>query len=163
VIGGLQTERLELHPLPAAVAAALADDRETGARLLGVAPSPTWPHADLLDILPLQAAAAPDDERFGVWVIIESETATVVGDVGFRGPPGSDRTVEIGYSVVQDRRRRGYATEAAAALVDWVLSQPGVLAVVAGCNPGNVASIRTLEKLGFCRDGEANGELRWRI
>jgi ribosomal-protein-alanine N-acetyltransferase len=157
----LATERLELRPLPAAAAAALADDRETAARTLGVALSPVWPHADLLDILPLQAAAAPVQERFGVWVMIERETETVVGDIGFRGPPGPDRTVEIGYSVVPDRRRRGYATEAARALIAWALSQPGVGAIVAGCDQGNLPSIRTLERLGFSRTGEAKGELRW--
>ncbi len=130
--------------------------------MLGVALSPEWPHADLLDVLPLQAAAAQLEKRFGVWVMIEAETQTVVGDIGFLGPPGADSTVEIGYSVVPDRRRRGYATEAARALVDWALRQPGVRAVVAGCDKENVASIRTLERLGFSSTGETNGQLRWR-
>ncbi|MHB8649207.1 MAG: GNAT family N-acetyltransferase, partial [Gaiellaceae bacterium] len=67
----------------------------------------------LLDVLPLQAAAAPSDECFGVWVMIERDTGTVVGDVGFIGPPDESGIVEVGYSVIPDRRRRGYATEAA--------------------------------------------------
>ena len=158
----LQTERLDLLPLPAAAAGALLEDRETAARLLGGTLSPSWPHDDLLDVLPLQAAAGPDEERFGIWTLIERETGTVVGDIGFRGPPGADGTVEIGYCVIPDRRRRGFATEAARALIEWVLRQPGVHAVVAGCDRDNVASIRTLERLGFSRTGEANSELRWR-
>ncbi len=158
----LQTERLELCPLPPAAAAALPDDRETAARVLGVELPAAWPHADLLDVLPMQAAAGPDEERFGVWVIVEREAQTVVGDIGFMGPPGPDGTVEVGYSVIPDGRRRGYATEAARALVEWVLHQPGVRMVVAGCEKKNVPSIRTLEALGFSRTGEANGQLRWR-
>jgi ribosomal-protein-alanine N-acetyltransferase len=98
-----------------------------------------------------------------VWVIIERETETVVGDIGFIGPPGVDATVEIGYSVIPDRRRRGYATEAARALVDWVLREPGVREVVAGCDNENVPSIRMLERLGFARTGETNGQIRWRL
>ena len=88
---------------------------------------------------------------FGVWVIVERATGTVVGDIGFMGPPDDRATVEIGYSVVPDRRRRGYATEAARAMVGWALRRPDVNAVVAGCDEDNVASIRTLERTGFDR------------
>jgi len=160
---GLQTTRLELRPLPAAAAGALPEDRESAARLLGVTLSVEWPHGDLVELLPPQAAASLDDEAFGVWVIIERESATVVGDIGFTGPPGADRTVEIGYSVVPDRRGRGYATEAARALVDWALSQPQVGVLVAGCDQENAPSIRILERIGFIRTGDTNGQLRWRL
>ena len=51
---------------------------------------------------------------------------------------------------------------AAAALIDWALSQPEVRVLVAGCRPDNVPSIRTLERAGFHRSGEADGEIRWR-
>ena len=130
--------------------------------MLGAALHREWPQADLLDVLPLQAAIGPDEERFGVWVMIEREPATVVGDIGFLGAPGADGSIEIGYSVTPDRRGRGYATEAARALVDWALRQPGVTTVVASCDNSNVPSIRTLERLGFVRTGEAAGQIRWR-
>ena len=94
--------------------------------------------------------------------MIERESATVVGDIGFLGAPRADGSIEIGYSVIPDRRGRGYATEAARALVDWALRQPGVTTVVAGCDNSNVPSIRTLERLGFVRTGEAKGQIRWR-
>ena len=94
--------------------------------------------------------------------MIEGESKTVVGDIGFLGAPGADGSVEIGYSVIPDRRGRGYATEAARALVDWALRQPEVTTVVAGCDNDNVPSIRTLERLGFVRTGEADGQVRWR-
>ena len=116
-----------------------------------------------LDVLPLQAAAAHSEERFGVWVVIERESKTVIGDIGFIGPPGEDNTVEIGYSVIPDRRGRGYATEAARAFVDWALRQPRVDSVVAGCDNKNVPSIRILEGIGFVRSSESVGQLRWRL
>lgn len=159
----LHTKRLELRPLPAGAAAVLPDDREAAAGLLDATLSVEWPQRDLLDVLPLQAAASPDDEPFGVWVIIERESATVVGDIGFMGPPGEDRTVEIGYSVVPDRRGRGYATEATRALVEWALGESHVGAIVAGCDKKNAPSIRILERIGFVRTGETNGQLRWRL
>jgi RimJ/RimL family protein N-acetyltransferase len=86
---------------------------------------------------------------------------TVVGDAGFKGLP-ADGVVEIGYSVIPDRQQRGYVSEAAAALVNWVRSEEDVDAVLAACDRESVA-IRTLERLGFaptCMDGD---EIRWRL
>ena len=96
---------------------------------------------------------------------------TVVGDIGFHGPPDEAGRAEIGYSVVPGRRGRGYATEAAAALLRWAQAQPGVRQVVAGCDPGNAASATVLERAGLVRAGEAAGEaggetgdeLRWHV
>jgi ribosomal-protein-alanine N-acetyltransferase len=158
----LITARLGLRPLPAAAAKALPADRDAAARVLGASLSPDWPQPDLLDVLPLQAAVAPCNERFGIWTIIERESRTVVGDVGFRGPPDRSGAVEIGYSVVPGRRKRGYATEAARAVVEWALDQPAVSVVLAGCDADNVASIRILETIGFVRTGETGGQIRWR-
>lgn len=158
----LTTERLELRPLPAAAAIALLEDREQAARLAGAALASDWPQPDLLELLSRQASASQGAERFGVWAMIERATATVVGDVGFVGPPDERGSLELGYSVIPDRRGRGYAAEAARALVDWALDQPGVPVVVATCESGNVASLRTLERVGFVRAGEAGGRIRWR-
>jgi [ribosomal protein S5]-alanine N-acetyltransferase len=159
----LQAERLDLLPLDPRAAAALPDDRALAARVIGAQLASDWPARDVLDVLPIQARTSPETARFGVWVIIERPTATVVGDIGFLGPPGADQTVEIGYSIVPDRRRRGYATEAARALISWALGQPGVSMVVAGCDQTNLPSIRTLERLGFSRVEPAGDQLRWRL
>jgi [ribosomal protein S5]-alanine N-acetyltransferase len=160
----IQTERLELFPLSPEAAAALPDERERAAELIGATLPADWPHADLLDALPMHAAAAArDDARFGVWVIVERESDTVVGDIGFFGPPTPEGTVEIGYSVVDARRRRGYATEAATALVGWAKRQPNVHAVLARCDDANEPSMRTLERLGFARTGRIDELLAWRL
>jgi ribosomal-protein-alanine N-acetyltransferase len=121
-----------------------------------------WPQPDLLDALPIQASASPVDEPFGIWVMIERESRSIIGDVGFIGPPSDSGSIELGYSVIPDRRRRGYATEATRAIVAWALNQPGVEVVVASCDPNNAPSIRTLERIGFRRTGEADGQIRWR-
>jgi len=156
------TERLNLRPLPPAAASALPDNRIAAGGEIGAALHPQWPAGPVLGLLPALAALTPDQAVYRVWTIIERDTEMVVGDIGFKGPPGHDRTLEIGYSVVPDMRRRGYASEAAAALVAWGLRQPGVIAIVAECDEANQASIGTLERAGFVRTGRAAGMLRWR-
>jgi ribosomal-protein-alanine N-acetyltransferase len=158
----LMTERLELRPLPAAAANVLPKGRKEAGRILGAALSADWPEAELLDVLPIQASASLSNERFGIWVMIERESWSVVGDIGFIGPPSDGGCIEIGYSVIPDRRRRGYATEAARAIVDWTLQEPEVKVVIASCDDDNEPSIRTLERIGFHRAGEADGQIRWR-
>jgi ribosomal-protein-alanine N-acetyltransferase len=157
-IGGA---RLELTPLPAAAAAALPEDRSTAAGVIGSTLPAAWPQADLLDVLPMQAAAEPAAERFGIWLIIERDTNTVVGDIGFMGPPDGG-LVEIGFSVIPDRRRRGYATEAARSLIEWAFRDPGIREVTARSEPENEASARVLRAAGFGRVGQGRGVVRWR-
>ena len=159
----LVTDRLELKPVSARAAAALPDDREGAGRHLGARLAADWPSPHLLGLLARQASMSEETERFGVWAMIERDSGTVVGDIGFHGPPDDARSIEVGYSVIVDRRGRRYATEAAHVLVQWALSQPSIDVVVAGCDPDNVASIRTLEGVGFLQTGEMNGEIRWRL
>ena len=77
----------------------------------------------------------------------------VVGHVDFHGPPWMVGRADIGYSIFAARRRRGYATEAAQALVDWAFTQDQAQ-VFASVMPTNTASLRVVEKLGFAQVGE---------
>lgn len=153
--------RLELTPLPAAAAAALPDDRRAAVAIIGATLPDAWPQVDLLDVLPMQAAAQPEDEVRGVWLIIERDTGNVVGDIGFLGPAAGG-AVEIGFSVIPDRRRRGYATEAARTFIDWAFRDPRIREVTARSDPENEASARVLAAAGFSRLGVKGGLVEWR-
>jgi RimJ/RimL family protein N-acetyltransferase len=52
-------------------------------------------------------------------------------------------------------RGKGYAREAAAALIDAVFAQTDVHRIVASIDPANLASMRVLEHLGFRYEGTA--------
>lgn len=88
-----------------------------------------------------------------LWYMVLRENASgdpvVIGDIGFKGTPTPDGTVEIGYSVLSEFQRAGYATEAVAGLVAWAFSLPQVERVIAETYPELVASVRVLEKNGF--------------
>ena len=159
----IRTERLTLRPLPVAAAKALPGDRAWAAKSIGAALAADWPQPDLLDVLPMQAAASIAGEPYGVWVIIDSASEMVIGDVGFMGPPGDDGTIEIGYSVTPGYRGRGIATEAVRELARWGLNQPAVLSILARCESGNGPSIGVLTRVGFVRDGVEDAQLNWRL
>ena len=130
-------------------------------RTIGAILADAWPLAELLGVLPMQAAATPDQERFGIWLIVERDTKTVVGDIGFHGPPAGGR-LEIGFSVIPERRRRGYAAEAAGAMArmgDGSAGGPGGRREVRCRERG---SARTLAIAGFARVAEHDGQVEWR-
>jgi ribosomal-protein-alanine N-acetyltransferase len=159
----LRTQHLTLRPMPPAAAARLPADRAGAAALLGVALDDEWPLPDILDLMPVHALRTGAAARCSIWVMIETATSTVVGDVGFLDPPNEAGEMETGYSVVPSRRRRGYATEALAVLTGWAFEQPEVTAIVAGTDPDNDVSQRVLQRAGFEPAAPEPAELRWRL
>jgi ribosomal-protein-alanine N-acetyltransferase len=157
-----RTEHLILRPLPPGAAARLPADRAGATALLGALLDDQWPLPDILDLMPIHAHRSPTEAAFGIWVIIEAETNAVVGDIGFFRTPDAAGEVEIGYSVIPSRRRRGYASEAVAALVAWAFDQPGLTAILAGTDPDNDVSQRVLRQADFEVTAASPAEIRWR-
>jgi ribosomal-protein-alanine N-acetyltransferase len=160
----LETERLTLTPITAELVDALLHDRAAAERLVGAAVPPRFPDAELGGYLPVYAARVREDPSalgFGPWVAVSREDGSVVLSGGFLGKPGEERSIELGYGTDPAYRGRGFATEAALALAEWGLAQPGVERVVSRCDPANEPSVRVLEKAGFVRTGEADGMLLW--
>ena len=95
------------------------------------------------------------------WLVVD-ETGHVVGELGTKGPPDADGSVEIGYGLVGASRGRGLGTRAVTALVDWLSASPDVTALVAHVAADNHPSQRLLARLGFSHDGlSADGEHRY--
>ncbi len=68
--------------------------------------------------------------------------------------------VGFAYHLARSEWGRGYATEAARALVDWALDQSRIFRIWTLCDVENVAPVRVLEKLGLVREGVLK---RWSI
>lgn len=87
----------------------------------------------------------------------------VVGNCGWRGAPDADGSVEIGYLLVPAARRRGYGTEAVAAVIAESLRNEGVRKITAVVEVSNVASRRLLTRLGFQVTGSAPPDVRYAL
>ncbi|MEU8887210.1 GNAT family N-acetyltransferase [Streptomyces sp. NPDC048442] len=86
--------------------------------------------------------------EYGHRQMIEREAGQTVGSIGLFWPH-KDGKVEFGYGVAPSRRLRGYASEAARALVAHAFTAPGVHTVYAKVSLDNPASSRVLEKAGL--------------
>lgn len=85
---------------------------------------------------------------FGLWVIEERDAPKPIGLCGLiRRDTLPD--VDIGYSLLPEARGRGYAYEAAAAVLRHAFDVVGLTRLVAICTPDNAGSRRVLEKIGM--------------
>ena len=84
---------------------------------------------------------------YGVWLIHEESRSGLVGTAGLR--PLEDIGLEIFYSLAPGSWGRGYATEAARAVVEHALGPLGLPEVLAEVDEGNAASVAVVKRLGM--------------
>ena len=89
----------------------------------------------------------------GRWVNLalelhEPDGPTLVGDLACHLQEGG-RVVELGYTLLAEYQGRGFASEAAGALVDHLMTTTDVHRFEASLDPENVPSMRVLEAIGM--------------
>ncbi len=161
----IETARLSLVPLTLEMVEAATHDKGRLGQLISMRVPPAWPGADFEEVLPIVADGLRSNPAYSDWtrIIAHKSDGAAIGSMGFLQMPDETGTVEIGYGLIPDYRGYGYATEAAKALVEWALAQPGVRRVVAECNRDNTASVRVLEKLGMHRLSDEDEPIKWEL
>jgi [ribosomal protein S5]-alanine N-acetyltransferase len=85
--------------------------------------------------------------------IVERATGSLIGAVHLGITSDEHRRGEIGYTIARSRWGKAYATEAAAAMLDFGFTMVHLHKITATCDPENVASARVLTKIGMSREG----------
>ncbi len=123
----IRTARLQLIPATETHLRAELEGRLALAGALEAEVPPTWPpelydedavHYNLGWVL-----AHPDDVGWGFYYVVRrvgpGVTPLLIGTGGFKGAPDSAGAVEVGYGILPEHQRQGYATEAVGG---WVRS-----------------------------------------
>ena len=93
------------------------------------------------------------DSGYGLWLVFEKGRAELAGFAGLlRSRDGSPNLV---YGIRSDLTGRGYATEAALAVLRYSFQTLRLVRIFADVDAPNAASIRVLEKLGMSRIGQS--------
>jgi RimJ/RimL family protein N-acetyltransferase len=89
------------------------------------------------------------DYGYGPYRVALTDDDTEVGTCGlFRRAGFADP--DIGYSILPQYSGRGYAYEAASAVLEYARTDLGLQTITAFISPGNTASIGLATKLGLC-------------
>jgi len=146
----LVTERLVLRPphiddVPELKQ--LANNRRI-AEMLATMPHP-YGEAEAHAFLRISEQA---DTAGRVYALTLAESGAFIGCAGLKG---SERSLELGYWIGEPYWKRGYATEAAHALVDLAFRSTAIDALHVSCRVINPASRRVIHKCGFQYAGQA--------
>ncbi|HEX6376439.1 MAG TPA: GNAT family N-acetyltransferase [Allosphingosinicella sp.] len=115
-------------------------------------------------IADMRAKAPGEREPGGPWynlVVERREDGAVAGDLGVGFDVPGERQVELGWRILPAFQRRGYAREAAAGLIGWLIEAHGIHRFVGIAASANAASIALLRSLGFRQEGHFR-ESFWR-
>jgi [ribosomal protein S5]-alanine N-acetyltransferase len=145
---------------PEFIEAVLDGRLDDASDLIGAELPEAFPRQGEKQFLELRLGQMRKDERFLDWcpfVVVLGDR--MIGHAGYHGPPGRNAAkepdaVEFGYTIEPDFRGRGYATDAAAQLLQRAEAR-GVTHFVLSCAPANEPSLAVIRKLGFVHTGEA--------
>lgn len=105
--------------------------------------------------------------EFGFWAVEEKKSGKLAGVVGFRIPQDDvtedvecyllslddenilDDTLELGYHIFPEYRRKGYAKEACQAVIEYAKEEFGTVQFIARIGRENIVSKKVAESLGF--------------
>ena len=166
-----QTPRLTILAASRALLTAELHKPQYFPMLLGAAMPAAWPpgeydRAAMEYFLEKLTAGGRDAAGWYNWYALlkadGDQPRTLVGTGGFTGPPDAAGLVEIGYSIADEWRGRGLATELVAGLVQQAAATGQVHRLVAHTQPENLVSQRVLLRNGFASTGtDINGQLRF--
>ena len=94
------------------------------------------------------------------WIVVDKDNNSIVAEMGFKGAPDTEGSIEIGYGTMPHCRSKGYMTEAVGCLTAWALTRNEVNLVLAETHEENLPSMRVLEKNGLERY-DKKGEMYW--
>ena len=150
----LETERLVIRPYRDADATPLHDVFGSPEVMKWTPSAPSKDQAETAERLGrTMAFTARQPPGLGLWALELRATAEFLGQVGLFPVEGKGPEVEVAYELAPRAWGRGYATEAARALVDYGFGEIGLLRIVALVVPDNARSRRVAEKCAMTLEG----------
>jgi RimJ/RimL family protein N-acetyltransferase len=99
--------------------------------------------------------ASQEENGFCFWAVERRSDGAFLGYCGLKvandGGSPIDGEIEIGWRLSENAQGHGYATEAAAACLEWAWANLDVARIVAITVPANARSWRVMERLGMTR------------
>ena len=165
-IDKLITDRLILVPFTIQACKNLLNDDYSDLKKWNFKKGKSWPDNDVLETLPkiinnLSKVEFPTG--FESWMIVKKKTLEIIGDLGFKGFNYEDENIDIGYGIIVEERRKGYAEEAVKEIIKWAFTNELVREITANCLTENISSINLLTKFNFIQFRTENGMIYWTL
>lgn len=156
----LDTERLQLRPLTLKDAQALLAIFSDSEVMKYWNTAPWTSLADAQNFIRSSAEAMGSDESLTLGIFLKSN-GELIGKCMLFDYVKESKRAEIGFGIGRNYWGQGFAPEAGQALLDYGFDVLGLRRVEAEIDPDNVSSGKTLERLGFIKEGLLRQ--RWEI
>jgi RimJ/RimL family protein N-acetyltransferase len=128
--------------------------------MLGGTPTSITTPSAAKSLIANRFAAEHARNGYGTYLISLTEDATPIGTVSLmRGENSPLLAPDIGFALLSEHMRKGYAVEAAQALIAYVGRELGVKAIFGFCDGENEASMGVLRKMGMEWEGVRDVEV----
>ena len=144
----LATERLQLRHLNPGDAAFMLELLNEPSYIRHIGDKGVRTLADAGDFIQQKIAASYRENGFGLYLVELQPAAERLGICGLVKRDGL-QDIDIGFAFLQRFWSKGYAYEAASAVMDYARATVGLTRIVAIAAPDNWSSIALLEKLGL--------------
>lgn len=149
----LETERLVLREIDETDAAFMLELLNSPGFIQGIADRGVRTVEAARDYIAERVSASYRDNNFGMWGVIPRGESEPVGLAGLVKRDVLEH-VDIGYAFLERAWGKGYAREAAAAVLAYAREQLGLTTIVAITNPDNSASQKVLTRIGLRYEGQ---------
>jgi [ribosomal protein S5]-alanine N-acetyltransferase len=155
-IPDIVSERLDLIAITPAMLRADFAKSPTFSQLINAHVPAEWPSdgwdENAYNYLLEKMEKYPNSRDWSRYIAVKAEPGkhrVLAGGCGLLGPIELTDDPEIGYGLLGEFQHRGYASEAVAALVEWIFSHPHIRSVNAQTFPNHQPSLRVLARSGF--------------
>ncbi len=165
-IDRLTTKRLILIPFTIKICQNLLNHDFSDVHEMGLKKGKSWPDDDVTETLPRimnNLSKVEQPTGFESWMIIKNDSLEIIGDAGFKGFYDEEKTIDIGYGIIKEERRKGYAEEATRGLINWAFSNKKVQEITASCLTENIGSVNLLTKINFIEIKKQNQMTYWSL
>ncbi|WOH37725.1 GNAT family protein [Thalassotalea fonticola] len=155
----IKTERLELRPARAEDRQFIIDLEQDSDLMLHVKEVLSDDEAEQFFqslLLPWQAK----DMEWSMLIGVDRTTQEYIGCFSLRLISNHSLNAEIGFLISPNNQNKGYASEGAMAIKEFLFNEIGMRRVSAFCNVGNTGSWKVMEAIGMQREGLMRQEYR---
>ena len=162
----LTTDRLILIPYTIDICRNILENDFSDLETLNLKRGISWPDEEVMETLPriinnLKKVKFPTG--FESWMIIKKDTFEIIGDLGFKGFNSIEENIDLGYGIIKEERRKGYASEGVGEIIKWAFSTEKVKEITANCLTKNSNSMNLLSKFKFVQLRAENDSTYWKL
>ena len=149
----IKTDRLILRKVRMSDAVKMYNNWQTDERVTKYLSWKPYPNIETSYMITQKWLNSYAEKDFYLWIIVLKDSRVPIGTISVMKGSEDWSMGVIGYCIGYDWWNKGYTTEAARAVVDFMFNFVGVDKLMAYCDKSNIASYQVMQNCGLMYEG----------